>query len=296
MSYSLDSGSDLATVNSQSMDVQVTSGAGAHTLHVKAFGQQGAACVTDVAVTVAAPSADSADTADAAASANSVISAPSGAVTVSSIQALKSWKAGHDYGTNGFSSGKTSLVGSPAHSGTTRETTTVFKSRSGERYSVSFADNRTSTNFLYDVWVYIKSPSTDIANIEMDLNQTMPDGDTVIFGIECSGTSGTWDVTENLASAKNFKGNWKRTGVACNPRNWSTGTWHHIQATYSRNDTGYVTYHAVYLDGVKHALNSTVFNARALGWGNSLSTNFQIDGISSGTATVYFDDLKISRW
>ncbi len=137
MSYSLDSGGDLTTVNGQSMDVAITSGAGEHTVHVKASGDNGAVCVTDVAVTVAAPVADSTDSTDSGVSSSS-LSAPSNAVTVSSIQALGGWNAQHDSGTSGSSSGRTSLVGSPSHSGTTREFAATFHGASGERYSVSF--------------------------------------------------------------------------------------------------------------------------------------------------------------
>jgi len=38
-------------------------------------------------------------------------------------------------------------------------------------------------------------------------------------------------------------------------------------------------------------------SAFALGWGPTLLTNFQIDGLGGyGTANVYIDKLTISRW
>ncbi|MGB8477358.1 MAG: hypothetical protein WCE63_00775 [Acidobacteriaceae bacterium] len=44
-------------------------------------------------------------------------------------------------------------------------------------------------------------------------------------------------------------------------------------------------------------MNATVFAARDLGWGSSLSINFQVDGdSSSGTAAVYLDSLTLYRW
>lgn len=292
MSYSLDSGSDLTTVSGQSLDVQVSSAAGAHTMHVKAWGDNGAACVTDVAVNVTAAAADSSSSDFS----SDTSLAPSSATGVSSIQALKSWSAEHDSGTSGSSSGKTSLVGSPAHSGTTREFATSFHGSSGERYSVNFGENQTATHFVYDGWIYIKSPSSHIANIELDVNQTMPNGQTVIFGVQCAGYSGRWEYTENLGTASHPKGHWASSSAPCNPRSWSANTWHHVQAEYSRSSTGHITYDAVWLDGHQYTLNKTVFGARAMGWGPSLSTNFQVDGTSTGSATAYLDELTIYRW
>jgi hypothetical protein len=57
------------------------------------------------------------------------------------------------------------------------------------------------------------------------------------------------------------------------------------------------TYKSVTFDRVEHTLNYTVLAAKVLGWGPSLTTNFQVDGLgSSGTVTLYMDDLTISRW
>jgi hypothetical protein len=38
-------------------------------------------------------------------------------------------------------------------------------------------------------------------------------------------------------------------------------------------------------------------SAFALGWGSTLLTNFQVDGMgASGSPTVYIDELAIYRW
>jgi hypothetical protein len=58
-----------------------------------------------------------------------------------------------------------------------------------------------------------------------------------------------------------------------------------------------VTYHSAWVDGVESVLNRTVPGAFDLGWGSDINTQFQIDGRgSSGSTTVYVDDLTISRW
>jgi hypothetical protein len=286
MGYSIDNG-DTTMVKSTSFDEQVGASVGTHTVHVKAWGASGAVCVTDVAIDVTAAT-------DNPAASSSIV--PSDAVSVSSINKLSGWKAAHDSGTNGNSSGTMSLVGSPAHSGSSREFVTHFSGNGGERYSVSFGDNTSSTNFFYDAWIYLASSATNIGNLEMDLYQVMPNGQTVIMGVQCDGYSGTWDYTENLGSATHPSGHWAHSSAACNPRSLSRDTWHHVQASYSRTSTGRVTYKAIYLDGVEHALNVTVLGARVDGWGPTMLTNFQVDGLGSGSNTVYLDDLTVYRW
>ena len=62
---------------------------------------------------------------------------------------------------------------------------------------------------------------------------------------------------------------------------WSRNTWHHVQVEYSRNDSGDVTYQAVWLDGTKQTIGATVPSVFALGWAPVLLTNLQVDGKES---------------
>jgi len=283
MGYSLDNSADTTIVNGTSVQASVVSGTGAHTLHVKAWGDAGSSCVTDVAITVEA-------------SATPVI--PLDAISVRSLQTLSSWAAQSDTANAGSSSGSTSLVNSPSLSGGTRKFVSNYLDYGDQRFYVSFGDDTTSTNFLYDAWVYLPSPSTSIANLEMDMNQVMSNGQTVIFGFQCDGWSGTWDYTANQGTPENYADTWLHSKAACNPRQWSTNTWHHVQVSYSRDNVGNVTYKSVWLDDVESDLNVTVPSAFALGWAPTLLTNFQLDGSSatSGTSTAYLSDLTIYRW
>ena len=282
MGYSLDSGTDIGFVPSNSMQVQLTSGLGGHTLHVKAWGYKGAVCVTDVAVTVAA----------------NAMAIPANAVSVSNIQSLSGWMAFHDPGTGGTSSGTMKIVGTPSRSGNTRQFVSAYTGYGGELYASAFGDDTAATNFVYDVWLYIAAGSTgSIANIEMDVNQVMPNGQTVIFGFQCDGWSHKWAYTTNKGTPRNPVDQWVNSNAACDPKNWSTNAWHHVQISYSRNTAGMVTYKSVWLDGVKSDINATVLSAFELGWSPTLLTNFQVDGSnSSGSSTVYIDNLTIYRW
>jgi hypothetical protein len=283
MGYSIDSSSDTALVKGTSVDRSISVGTGSHTLHVKAWGEKGSSCVTDVVITVSA--------------AENSASIPSNASSVSSIQALGGWQAAHDTGGQGSSYGSMSLVNSPSHSGTAREFVTSFSGNGDERYSVNFDDDSADTNFLYDGWVYFKSTSSNIGNLEMDLNQVMANGQNAIIAMQCSGYSGTWEYTKNAGTPERPIVEWKSSNATCNPRNWSPNEWHHVQIQTSRDDSGYVTYHSVWLDGHKQSINITVPSAFALGWAPTLQTQFQVDGYGgSGKATVYLDNLVVYRW
>lgn len=286
MGYSLDNSTSTTIVHSTYVSAKVSTSTGSHTLHVKSWGNQGAVCVTDVAIKVTSSTTVSA------------LYIPSGAISNSSLQLLSNWKAVKDAATSGSASGTTGIVGSPARSsGGTRAFVTNFTSNGGMRYHVSFGDDTQSTHFVYDAWVYLTSSASTIANIEMDMNQVMPNGQTVIYGFQCDGWSNTWDYTANTGTPQSPRDTWKHSGVYCNPRAWTRNVWHHVQIEYSRDSTGHVTYSAVTFDGARHAINATVLSAFALGWSPTLLTNFQVDGYgASGSNTIYLSDLKITRW
>ncbi len=286
MAYSFDNGADAGTISGTSLDTSASASSGAHTLHVKSWGDKGAGCVANVAITVSGSSS----------SGSSGPSIPSNAVSVSSIQTLGSWKEASDGGTSGSASGSMGLVGTPTISGDSRKFATSYSNGGGERYYVSFGDDTGSENFVYDAWVYLNSSAGNVANLELDMNQVMPNGQTVIYGFQCDGYNSVWDFTKNAGSASKYDDTWVRSSAPCNVRNWSRNAWHHVQISYSRNSSGDVTYHTVWLDGVAQGINATVYSAFALGWAPSLVTNFQVDGLGSGSNTIYLDKLTVYRW
>ena len=279
--YSLDNSTSTTVVNGQNLNAQVSSGGGGHTLHVKAWGQGGGVCVTDVSVSVTANA--------------SLI--PSVATSVGAIQALGSWAFEHDGGTGGWSSGAMSVVNSPSRTGSARQFYTVYGNSGGERYHTVFADDESAYNFVYDGWVYLTDSTVNLANLEIDLYQVMPNGQTVLFGFQCDGYSGTWDYNANWTGPTNPTNTWMHSSAPCNIRSWGRNQWHHIQISYSRTDYGVVTYKSVYVDGKQQAINATAPSAYALGWAPVLLTNFQVDGLGgSGSVNIYLDDVTIYRW
>ncbi|KAA6456209.1 hypothetical protein DYQ86_25740 [Acidobacteria bacterium AB60] len=290
--YSFDNSATTTIVNGQTVSAQVTGAAGSHTLHIKSWGPNNAACVTDLPLTIATG-------APAATTSGPVI--PANAIADKAIQNLPNWTQAFDTGitTGGASSsGVQSLVPTPAVSGSARKFVTSYANYGGERYWVHFDADTAATNFVYDTWIYLATPMNDIANVEMDMNQVMSNGQTVIYGFQCDGWSQTWDYTVNTGTATNFSDRWLHSNQTCNPQAWTPNTWHHVQISYSRDNSGNVTYKSVWLDGKQQDLNITAYSSFALGWGSSLITNLQIDGMTAlpGGATVYLDNLTVYRW
>jgi len=281
--YSIDNSNNWTIVRGSSIDTDVASTTGAHTVNVKSWGRGGAVCETPVAIIVVPDPA-------------SLV--PPDALVFKGVQALNTWQGTSDTAiSNGTSSGITKIVASPSLSGSARQFSMEFSNYGGERYSTVFGDNTEVTNFLYYGWVYLARPSSAIANIEFDLDQVMSNGQTMIYGFQCDGYSGTWDYTTNEGPPDVWSDVWLNSVSPCNPRSWSTNEWHHVQITYSRDEYGSVTYQSVWFDGVEQDLNASVPSAFALGWAPVLLTNFQIDGYGArGSSTAYLDKLTISCW
>jgi hypothetical protein len=283
--YSLDSSTNTSAANSTSVNTTVSAATGTHTLHVKAWGSQGASCDHDVTVAV---------TGSTSAPATAVI--PPDATTMSDIQTNSNWQAAHDPATGSTASGTMSMTSSPSLSGNARQFNSSFTNSGGVIYHVTFDSDPTPTNFFYDAWVYLTDSVSNMQNLEMDMNQVLSNGQTVIYGFQCDGLSGTWDYTTNSGTTTTPVDTWIHSNFPCNVRNWTRNQWHHVQISYSRDNSGNVTYHSVWLDGAESQINATVPSMFALGWTPSLITNFQVDGIGTGSNTVYLDELAISRW
>ena len=224
-------------------------------------------------------------------------SIPSYAIVEKEIQQLPNWRIKHDSATSGTSTGSLTLVSDPTLSGQTGKFYTTFTNAGGELYSVSYGNDTDAKNFVYDAHVWISAGSV-VSNLEMDNNQVMRNGDTVIYAFQCSGYTNTWEYTENAGTTTAPVAKWLRSTAPCNPSNWTRNTWHHIQISYSRDDSGNVTYHSVWFDGVESPINRTVNSAFSLGWAlGAMVANFQVDGLgTSGSSTLYLDNFTISRW
>ena len=221
---------------------------------------------------------------------------PSNAIASSDLDAATNWQWKHDPGTPGSSQGSTSYaVAGVSSDNVAREFYMTYSSGGGELYHVSFGTDKNATHFVYDAYVYVVNPS-QLANLEMDMNDVTPDGKTMILGTQCSSYSNSWEYT--LVSGGHP--HWHPSNIPCSPLKWSANTWHHIQIASHRDSNGNATYDWVNVDGQYSDFdNATGADLLSLGWAaGDLLINLQIDGLSktSGSNTIYTDKLKVWRW
>jgi hypothetical protein len=194
------------------------------------------------------------------------------------------WKSEHDDGTPGTSSGTSAYV--DAVSG--RNFTFTYTGNAGQRYSIGFVvDTTYPSNFCYDIQIMFADP-TEIQDMELDMNQVMADGRTVIFDCQCASGSSTWE-----------HGGWHPSRIIGNPQQWGV-EWHRIRLFWHRSADGNTTYFdGVQFDGVYTASGMAgSITAQALGWNpvGLLLANFQIDGASKTGGTVSANARNIQVW
>jgi hypothetical protein len=292
--YSVDSSSTLVpgvTV----YDVDVTNvgiGSGTHTIHFKSWTSKGVCPVVSTTFNVAGGSSSGSAASTPTASATTA-SIPSNAIGSADLDG-SGWSYSHDGGTPGWSTGSTLYPATTPLYDDAREFYMTYSAHGGERWHVSFARDASATHFVYDTYIYLKDPS-QVANIELDMNQVMSNGATVIYGTQCSSYAGKWQFTTVSGGS-----HWHSSNIPCNPKNWAANTWHHVQIASHRTSGGVVTYDYVNLDG-NHSVFSGAsgYSAENLGWAKGdLLINFQLDGANSGSGsiTAYIHKMTIFRW
>jgi hypothetical protein len=294
--YSVDNSSTLVRgVTKYDVDAtKVSIGAGTHTIHFKSWTTKGICPVVSTTFKVGSGGSSSGNT-----SGDTAGSAPSGSIPANAVGSAdldgKSWPGEKDAGTPGSARGSTVYPASTPSYDDAREFYMTYSKRGGVRWHNSFAKDAGVTHFVYDTYVYITDPS-QVGNIELDMNQVMSNGKTVVYGTQCSTYTKTWEYTIN--SGGNFR--WKSSNIGCNPRSWAAKTWHHVQIASHRDGSGDVTYDWVNLDGAHHVFSNAKGNsARSLGWAKGdLLINFQLDGYNtgSGSITSYIHKMTIFRW
>jgi hypothetical protein len=218
---------------------------------------------------------------------------PSNAVAADDLDG-KSWAYDKDAAMPGEARGSTVYPATTPLYDDAREFYMTYARLGGVRWHLSFAKDTSATHFVYDTYVYIVDP-TQVANIELDMNQVMADGRTVILGTQCSVYSKTWEYTLVAGGT-----HWHPSNIPCNPQSWAAKTWHHVQIATHRDDKGNVSYDWVNFDGTHSEFqNATGNSAEGLGWAKgTLLINFQLDGASkdSGTIKAYIHELTVLRW
>lgn len=270
--------------------------AGKHTIHFKAWAN-GQICplVTSNITVSGSSSSGSGGSGDSGSpsSGSTSPSIPSNAVASSDLDTSSNWENEHDSGTPGSSHGSTAYPATTPVYDNAREFYMTYSNGGGERWHNSFAKDSSSTHFVMDTYVYVPNPDK-LANLELDLNQVIPNGKTVIYGTQCSTYSKSWEWTY-------YTGNyhWHSSNIPCDPRSWSANTWHHIQVGFHRDSNGVVTHDWVNFDGKQSSFSGATANAaKSMGWASkTLLMNVQLDGYKTGgSVTTYLHKTTYYRW
>ncbi|MHB2008390.1 MAG: hypothetical protein ACYCOX_10115, partial [Acidobacteriaceae bacterium] len=281
--YSIDNSSTL-TLGVTAYDIDVTNqtiGAGRHTVHFKSWTRNGLCQVVNTTFTVEGPT-----------TATVVDTIPSNAVSSGDLDAASNWEYEHDLGTPGESRGSTVYPATTPSYDNAREFYMTYSDYGGQRYHLSFGSDSNATHFVYDTYIYFVDPS-HLENVEMDMNQVMSNGETVIFGTQCASGSKTWEFT----TIKDGSPRWSPSNIPCNPKTWAANTWHHVQIASHRDSNGVVTYDWVNLDGTYNEFqNASGASVLKLGWElGDLLINFQLDGNheDNGSITAFLHKTNI---
>jgi hypothetical protein len=286
--YSVDNAAGLV-LGITPYDIDVTTQAlpgGSHIVHFKSWTSAGVCPVVNSTFTVGG------STVNPPSSGGSI---PSNAISSGNLDGYGNWDAVHDGGTSGGSKGSSVYPATTPVYDDARKFYMTYYDHGGERWSLNFGHGSTSTYFVLDTYVYLVDP-LQVENLELDINQVMPNGETVILGTQCSGVTGTWES----AYTSGRYDHWLSSNIHCNPREWSANQWHHIQIAMHRDNNGVVTHDWVNLDGTHSVFSGAVReSAHFLGWGaGDLVANFQIEGenSSSGSVTSYIHEMTVLRW
>lgn len=290
-------GSSVLTVTDTNTNSVAVSGSDGSSYVVDAGGgSQTVSPATTTTYTVTATGDSGTATASTTVTVASSSPIPPNAISSGNLTGSSRWAWNHDKGTSGTSTGTSVYpVTGLGLDNAARSFTASYSQHGGEIYHLSFGHDTSVSHFIYDVHVRLVDPS-QVANVEMDMNQVMADGRTVILATQCSNYSKTWEYTTIV----NGKSGWRSSNLPCTPMSWGANVWHHIQIATHRDSNGIVTYDWVRFDEVLGTFKNAVGNsARALNWAaGDLLINFQLDGASSnsGTMKAFIDGMTVYRW
>ena len=285
--YAIDEASEIVPGES-AHDIDVTRlplAEGKHTLHFRSATSEGECPEVSTTFTVAS-----------AKDPTTPPSIPANAVSSGSLDGSSKWTEQHDGGTPGESKGTMTYPAKTPVYTDARQFYMTYSDQAGERWRTQFVRDANATHFVLDTFVLLPSPS-ELKNLEMDIDQVVASGETVILSTQCSGEIGSWEYGDSVGRHDH----WKSTKIKCNPAEWAPNVWHHIQiGEHHAPNSDIVTHDWVTIDGVYNVFeDATLESGHFLEWGaGDINTQFQIEGASEGkgTVTAYIHKLTVYRW
>ena len=259
--------------------------AGAHTIVIQAWDQNGNAFKSTPLHVVVQAAAAPAAPAPAPAPAP-VPSTP--APTVGQIQTQGGWDdcdvcAGEAGNGPHTAHGMQRGISSPSLSGASTRFDIGGTTWGAALFWLELGSHDDAQNLRYDLDFYIDSTSSAQA-LEFDVNQTA-NGNKYIFGTECDfRNTGTWRVWNGPAHT------WASTGVGCPMPD--AGTWHHLTWEFQRSG-GQAHFVAVTLDGNRHDVGMAFDGLGQSGSGLDVAFQADLNG-SGGNVSVWLDNVGLS--
>jgi hypothetical protein len=153
-------------------------------------------------------------------------------------------------------------------------------------YYKRLSSDSTATNFIYDVYYYMKTPSAS-SGMEFSVSQRVG-YKWYRVDTQCSFLNGNWRIWDNGA------GHWYDVSAPC--KRPTAFTWRHVVIEGKRAN-GRVVFVSITDGGQKYYLNKS-FNPKSMSSSNNAVTmHFQLNGDRNQTDySVWGDKFKVTYW
>jgi hypothetical protein len=211
------------------------------------------------------------------------------ATTFSRIEEMSGWKScGNCTKLYGATYSMQQHVSSPSRDGDSTKFSVGGSSSGGAALWYRWmSSNSTATNFVYDLYYYMKTPGAAGA---MEFSASQRSGyKWYRWDTQCLFTDiAVWRLWNNAT------GHWYRTSIPCKrpaPYTWTHLVWE------GKKVNGKVLFVSLSVNGQKHYLNKT-FDPKYMGSSdNSVKVHFQLNGNSQMTDySAWGDQFKLTYW
>ena len=286
-------GSQSYLVYSNSLDTNISVGAGTHTALVRAWDNYGGMYTNSFNFTVSGGG-----TTSQGSSGSSSVTAGNTTYNVQSLGGWDSCTVCAGEGGNGPAAGYSmeQHQGSPSLTGDASKFSvwgsTPYSDVLWWKQIVSGDSNPSANNaahhYIYDMYFYIDNANAAQA-IEFDINHFV-NGHSLIFGTQCNIRSGAvWDIWDNQANR------WIHTGKSCGVP--AAYTWHHVTVEVERSTDGgdWLHYVSITMDDNKTYIDAW-YPPASSGW-KGITVNFQMDGnYAMHSYSIWVDKFSFSYY
>jgi hypothetical protein len=141
-----------------------------------------------------------------------------------------------------------------------------------------------STNFVYDTYLYMKTPSASQA-LEFDVVESSH-GRHLTFAVQCNIRSHVFKVWSNTS-------HWVDTSIACNTP--TAYKWNHLTLEFHRTSGGNAQFVSMTWNGTKHYISKTESGKDSSG--NSTNVSFQMDENKyASDYSTWMENLSLKYW